>query len=155
MLYGCLTDTVQILCRFCAGDRKTFPGFPLMQLYKCMAVAICVCVCVCACVCAYVCVCARVCVRVCTLCMRVCTLCMRVCTLCMQVVFAWWAAEEWGLVGSRYYVRNLSPEAKANISLNLNMDMLVSLWPMMKLFLRMHVLCWVRVPAVTYRYSLL
>ncbi|XP_065194837.1 aminopeptidase-like [Sycon ciliatum] len=43
-----------------------------------------------------------------------------------KVMFAWWGAEEWGLVGSRHFVNTLSAGEKANISLNLNMDMLGS-----------------------------
>ena len=43
----------------------------------------------------------------------------------VKVMFAWWGAEEWGLVGSRHFVNTLSAGEKANISLNLNMDMLV------------------------------
>ena len=42
------------------------------------------------------------------------------------VRFAFWGAEEEGLVGSTHYVDNLSAEALANISLNLNFDMLGS-----------------------------
>ena len=42
------------------------------------------------------------------------------------VRFAFWGAEEEGLVGSTYYVDNLSEEALARISLNLNFDMLGS-----------------------------
>jgi Zn-dependent M28 family amino/carboxypeptidase len=43
-----------------------------------------------------------------------------------HVRFAWWAAEELGLLGSQYYVTNLSPEEKRKIALNLNFDMLGS-----------------------------
>jgi Zn-dependent M28 family amino/carboxypeptidase len=46
-----------------------------------------------------------------------------------RVRFAWWAAEEFGLLGSTYYVQNLintsSPELH-EIALNLNFDMLGS-----------------------------
>ncbi|MET9501403.1 M28 family metallopeptidase [Streptomyces sp. NPDC006622] len=40
--------------------------------------------------------------------------------------FAWWGAEELGLVGSRYYVNNLSPTNRARISGYLNFDMIGS-----------------------------
>lgn len=43
-----------------------------------------------------------------------------------QVRFAWWGAEELGLLGSRYYVGTLEEEGKDNISLYLNFDMLGS-----------------------------
>jgi Zn-dependent M28 family amino/carboxypeptidase len=43
-----------------------------------------------------------------------------------KVRFAWWGAEESGLVGSTYYVNNLSPEDQAKISLYLNFDMIGS-----------------------------
>ena len=39
------------------------------------------------------------------------------------VRFAFWGAEEEGLIGSTYYVDNLSEQALANIMLNLNFDM--------------------------------
>jgi len=39
------------------------------------------------------------------------------------VRFAFWGAEEQGLIGSTYYVDNLSEQALANIMLNLNFDM--------------------------------
>ena len=42
-----------------------------------------------------------------------------------QVRFAWWGAEELGLLGSRYYVGTLEEGEKDNISLYLNFDMLV------------------------------
>lgn len=42
------------------------------------------------------------------------------------VRFAWWGAEESGLVGSDFYVANLSEEEKANIALYLNFDMVGS-----------------------------
>ncbi|KAH6716945.1 hypothetical protein BKA61DRAFT_514124 [Leptodontidium sp. MPI-SDFR-AT-0119] len=42
------------------------------------------------------------------------------------VRFGWWAAEEVGLVGSTAYVRSLSPEELAKITLYLNFDMLAS-----------------------------
>ncbi|MGW1779027.1 M28 family metallopeptidase [Streptomyces sp. NPDC002143] len=40
--------------------------------------------------------------------------------------FAWWGAEELGLVGSRYYVNNLSSANRARISGYLNLDMVGS-----------------------------
>ncbi len=43
-----------------------------------------------------------------------------------KVRFAWWGAEESGLVGSTYYVNNLSQEAQENIALYLNFDMVGS-----------------------------
>jgi Zn-dependent M28 family amino/carboxypeptidase len=42
------------------------------------------------------------------------------------VRFAWWSAEELGLVGSEYYVQNLSFEEQLDISLYLNFDMIGS-----------------------------
>jgi len=41
-------------------------------------------------------------------------------------MFAFWGAEELGLLGSIYYVDNLSDEEKDNIALNLNFDMIAS-----------------------------
>ncbi|MGH8355266.1 MAG: M28 family metallopeptidase [Pseudomonas sp.] len=43
-----------------------------------------------------------------------------------KVRFAWWGAEESGLVGSTYYVNNLAPEEKAKIKAYLNYDMIAS-----------------------------
>lgn len=43
-----------------------------------------------------------------------------------KVRFAWWGAEESGLVGSIYYVNNLSAEERAKIALYLNFDMVGS-----------------------------
>jgi len=43
-----------------------------------------------------------------------------------KVRFALWGAEESGLVGSNYYVNNLSPEERAKITLYLNFDMIGS-----------------------------
>ncbi|MCH5676048.1 M28 family metallopeptidase [Streptomyces gilvus] len=40
--------------------------------------------------------------------------------------FAWWGAEELGMVGSRYYVNNLSPSDRSKISGYLNFDMIGS-----------------------------
>jgi len=40
--------------------------------------------------------------------------------------FAWWGAEEVGLLGSEYYVDNLTEEELAEIELNLNFDMIGS-----------------------------
>jgi Zn-dependent M28 family amino/carboxypeptidase len=42
------------------------------------------------------------------------------------VRFAWWSAEELGLVGSEYYVQNLDFEEQLNIALYLNFDMIAS-----------------------------
>lgn len=42
------------------------------------------------------------------------------------VRFAWWSAEEFGLVGSEYYVRNLDFEEQLDIALYLNFDMIGS-----------------------------
>jgi Zn-dependent M28 family amino/carboxypeptidase len=42
------------------------------------------------------------------------------------VRFAWWGAEESGLVGSDFYVANLTEEARADIALYLNFDMVGS-----------------------------
>jgi len=43
-----------------------------------------------------------------------------------KITFAFWGAEELGLLGSTYYVSKLTTEQKANIALNLNFDMLGS-----------------------------
>ena len=43
-----------------------------------------------------------------------------------KVRFAWWGAEESGLVGSTYYVSTLSKRDIKNIALNLNFDMIGS-----------------------------
>jgi len=43
-----------------------------------------------------------------------------------QVRFAFWGAEESGLLGSEYYVANLTPNQQARIYANLNFDMLGS-----------------------------
>jgi aminopeptidase Y len=43
-----------------------------------------------------------------------------------KVRFAWWGAEESGLVGSTYYVNNLSPEQQEQITLYINFDMIGS-----------------------------
>ena len=40
--------------------------------------------------------------------------------------FAWWGAEEFGLLGSNYYVANLSQADRDKIALNLNFDMVGS-----------------------------
>jgi Zn-dependent M28 family amino/carboxypeptidase len=42
------------------------------------------------------------------------------------VRFAWWGAEEAGLLGSRAYVQGLDPDARRDIALLLNADMLAS-----------------------------
>lgn len=43
-----------------------------------------------------------------------------------KVRFAWWGAEESGLVGSRYYVDNLSEQERSKILFYLNFDMIGS-----------------------------
>lgn len=43
-----------------------------------------------------------------------------------KVRFAWWAAEEWGLLGAYYYVKSLSASELSKIALNLNYDMIGS-----------------------------
>eukprot|EP00339_Tiarina_fusa_P000094 CAMPEP_0117001496 /NCGR_PEP_ID=MMETSP0472-20121206/3479_1 /TAXON_ID=693140 ORGANISM="Tiarina fusus, Strain LIS" /NCGR_SAMPLE_ID=MMETSP0472 /ASSEMBLY_ACC=CAM_ASM_000603 /LENGTH=373 /DNA_ID=CAMNT_0004701529 /DNA_START=360 /DNA_END=1478 /DNA_ORIENTATION=+ len=43
-----------------------------------------------------------------------------------KIRFAWWGAEELGLLGSTYYVENLSVAEKNQILVNLNYDMLAS-----------------------------
>jgi aminopeptidase Y len=43
-----------------------------------------------------------------------------------KVRFAWWGAEESGLVGSTYYVNNLPVEEQAKVALYLNFDMIGS-----------------------------
>ena len=43
-----------------------------------------------------------------------------------KVRFAWWGAEESGLLGSTFYVNNLSQEARDDIGLYLNFDMIAS-----------------------------
>lgn len=43
-----------------------------------------------------------------------------------KVRFAWWGAEESGLLGSQFYVDNLSTREIKNIALNLNFDMIGS-----------------------------
>lgn len=43
-----------------------------------------------------------------------------------KVRFAWWGAEEFGLLGSQYYVDNLSKRDIKNIAVNLNFDMIGS-----------------------------
>ncbi len=43
-----------------------------------------------------------------------------------KVRFAWWGAEESGLLGSRFYVANLSEDAADDIALYLNFDMIAS-----------------------------
>ncbi|WP_433655798.1 M28 family metallopeptidase [Nocardia sp. CA-128927] len=43
-----------------------------------------------------------------------------------KVRFAWWGAEELGLVGSKYYVANLSAANRAKLALYLNFDMIGS-----------------------------
>ncbi|MFH7596595.1 M28 family metallopeptidase [Streptomyces racemochromogenes] len=43
-----------------------------------------------------------------------------------KVKFAWWSAEEFGLLGSEAYVASLTPEQKKQIRLYLNFDMIAS-----------------------------
>lgn len=43
-----------------------------------------------------------------------------------QVVFAWWGAEESGLIGSQFYVDSLSKKQLKDIAVNLNFDMVGS-----------------------------
>ena len=43
-----------------------------------------------------------------------------------KVRFAWWGAEESGLVGSNYYIANLTPDELDKIALSLNFDMVGS-----------------------------
>uniref|UniRef100_A0A6B2L3T2 Peptidase M28 domain-containing protein n=1 Tax=Arcella intermedia TaxID=1963864 RepID=A0A6B2L3T2_9EUKA len=43
-----------------------------------------------------------------------------------RIRFAWWGSEEVGLIGSRNYVRGLTPGELGNIAMNLNFDMLGS-----------------------------
>ncbi|WP_378739990.1 M28 family metallopeptidase [Nocardia brasiliensis] len=43
-----------------------------------------------------------------------------------KVRFAWWGAEELGLIGSKYYVSNLSATERSRIKLYLNFDMIGS-----------------------------
>jgi len=43
-----------------------------------------------------------------------------------KIRFAWWGAEELGLLGSDYYVSSLSASDLSNICLNLNFDMVAS-----------------------------
>lgn len=43
-----------------------------------------------------------------------------------KVRFAFWGAEEFGLLGSRYYVSQLTPAELGTISLNFNFDMIAS-----------------------------
>lgn len=42
------------------------------------------------------------------------------------VRFIWWSAEEFGLIGSEYYVQNLPDEERQKIALYLNFDMIAS-----------------------------
>lgn len=43
-----------------------------------------------------------------------------------KVTFAFWGAEELGLLGSYHYVNSLSEEEREKIALNINFDMIVS-----------------------------
>jgi len=47
-------------------------------------------------------------------------------TLKNKVRFAWWGGEERGLLGSRFYVNNLTLAERSQIQLNLNFDMVGS-----------------------------
>ncbi|MEV5408864.1 M28 family metallopeptidase [Thermopolyspora sp. NPDC052614] len=48
--------------------------------------------------------------------------------------FAWWGAEELGLIGSQHYVTTLPPDDRARIRLYLNFDMIASPNPAMKVY---------------------
>ncbi|MBB5158412.1 M28 family peptidase [Saccharopolyspora phatthalungensis] len=41
-----------------------------------------------------------------------------------RLVFAFWSAEEFGMVGAKHYVQALSPQERANIGLYLNLEMI-------------------------------
>ncbi|SDR97147.1 M28 family peptidase [Jiangella sp. DSM 45060] len=43
-----------------------------------------------------------------------------------QIVFAWWGAEESGLIGSQFYVDSLTPRQVKDTAVNLNFDMVGS-----------------------------
>lgn len=43
-----------------------------------------------------------------------------------QVVFAWWGAEEVGLIGSQFYVDSLTKKQQKDVAVNLNFDMVGS-----------------------------
>jgi Zn-dependent M28 family amino/carboxypeptidase len=43
-----------------------------------------------------------------------------------KVRFAWWGAEELNLIGSRFYVSQLTPAQRATITINVNFDMIAS-----------------------------
>ena len=43
-----------------------------------------------------------------------------------KIRFAWWGAEEFGLIGSEYYVSHLPVKELKNIAVNLNFDMVAS-----------------------------
>ena len=43
-----------------------------------------------------------------------------------KVRFAFWGAEELGLLGSYHYIDSLSEEEREKIALNINFDMIVS-----------------------------
>lgn len=51
-----------------------------------------------------------------------------------QLRFALWGAEEQGLLGSRYYVRQLEADQRANIGLYLNFDMIGSPNPVFEVY---------------------
>ena len=46
--------------------------------------------------------------------------------LANKVVFAFWGAEELNLIGSTFYVSQLTPAQRAAITININVDMLSS-----------------------------
>jgi Zn-dependent M28 family amino/carboxypeptidase len=48
------------------------------------------------------------------------------CTPNYKVRFAWWGAEEWGLIGSRQWVEALADDELARLALYLNFDMVAS-----------------------------
>jgi Zn-dependent M28 family amino/carboxypeptidase len=43
-----------------------------------------------------------------------------------KVRFAWWSAEEFGLLGSQAYVNSLTPDGRRDVALYLNFDMIAS-----------------------------
>jgi Zn-dependent M28 family amino/carboxypeptidase len=43
-----------------------------------------------------------------------------------KIRFAWWGAEELNLIGSRFYVSQLTPAERSKITININFDMLAS-----------------------------
>lgn len=51
-----------------------------------------------------------------------------------KVLFAFWGAEELGLLGSTHFVNNLTRFERENIALNLNYDMIVNFYNVMCFF---------------------